>query len=61
MDELDDPPLWKEFNCAIQELTNYKSPGINGVPPNAFKAMSEENLCHHFDFITEFWEDKVYF
>ena len=23
--------------------------------------MSEENLRHHFNFITEFWEDKFYF
>ena len=59
MGELDDPPLWKEYICAIQELTNDKSPGINGVPPNAFKSMSEENLRHHFNFITKFLEDKV--
>ena len=61
MEEFDDPPLWTEYICAIQELTNYKSPGINGVPPNAFKSMSEENLRHHFNFITEFWEEKVDF
>ena len=40
-------------------MTNDKSPGINGVPPNALKSMSEENLRHHFNFITKFWEDKV--
>ena len=61
MEELDNPPLRKEFICAIQELTNDKSPVLNGVPPNAFKYMSEENLCHHFDFITELWEYKVNF
>ena len=61
MGELDVPPLWTEFISAIQELTNDKSPGLNGVPLNAFKSMSEENLRHHFDFITEFWEDKVNF
>ena len=42
-------------------MTNEKSTGLNGVPPNAFKSTSEENLCHHFNFITEFWEEKVYF
>ena len=31
------------------------------LPTNSFKSMSEEKLCHHFDFITEFWEDKVDF
>ena len=61
MGELDDPPLLTEYICAIQELTNDKSPGLNGVPPNAFKFMSEENLRHHLNFITKFWEDKVDF
>ena len=61
MEELDHPPLGTEFICAIHDLTNDKSPGFNGVPPNAFKSMSEENLRHHFNFITEFWEDKVNF
>ena len=42
-------------------MTNEKSPGLNGVPLNAFKYMSEENLRHHFNFITEFWKDKVNF
>ena len=41
MEELDDPPLWKKYIFAIQELTNDKSPGLNGVPPNAFKSISE--------------------
>ena len=61
MGELDDPPLWADYISAIQELTKEKSPGINVVPPNAFKSMSEENLRHHFNFITKFWEDKVNF
>ena len=61
MEELDDPPLWTEYICAILELTNDKSPGLNSVPKNAFKSVSEENLRHHFNFITEFWEDKVNF
>ena len=52
MEELDNPPFWTEYICAIQELTNNKSPGLNGVPPHAFKSMSEENLRHHFNFIT---------
>ena len=54
-------PLWKEYICAIQESTNDKSPGLNGVSLNAFKSMSEENLRHHFNFITDLWEDKVDF
>ena len=53
--------MWTEYICAIQELTNDKSPGLDGVPPNAFKSMSEENLRHQFNFITELWEDKIEF
>ena len=60
-EEFDDPPLWKEFIFATQELTNEKFPGLNGVPPNAVKSMSEENMCNHFNFITGFWEEKVDF
>ena len=54
MDQLDNSPLWTEFNCAIQEFTNDKYHGINDVSPNAFKSMSEENMSYHFNFITEF-------
>ena len=61
MGEIDNPHLWSEYISAIQEMTNYKSPGLNNVPTNAFKSMSEENLRHQFNFITEFWEDKVDF
>ena len=61
MRELDLPPSWSEFTSAIMELTNNKAPGLNGIPPNAFKLMNKENLQHHFDFITEFWEDRIDF
>ena len=59
--EIDIPPSWGEFICSIKYLTNEKAPGLNGDPPNAFKLMLEENLRHHFDFITDFWEDTVDF
>ena len=42
-------------------MTNDKAPRINGNPPNDFKSMSEENLRHRFDFITDFCKDKVDF
>ena len=61
MNELDVPPSRKEFTEAVKDLTNNKSPGINGVPPNAFKAMSPENLKVHFNFILEFWKDNMDF
>ena len=61
MNELNVPPSWKEFTEAVKDLTNKKSPGLNGVPPNAFKAISPENLKVHFNFILEFWNDNMDF
>ena len=37
------------------------SPGLNNVPPNAFKAMTAENLIHLFGLILEFWEYRIDF
>jgi len=58
MKELDAPPKWNKLKKSITEITNDKAPGLNGVPPNAFKAISDKSLRHHFNFITEFWEGK---
>ena len=61
MQELDSPLEWAEFIIAVVELTNKKCPGLNGVPPNAFKAMTAESLLHLFDFILELWGYRLYF
>ena len=45
----------------LDNLTNDKAPGLNGLPPNAFKAMSPENLKVHFNFILKFWNDNMDF
>jgi hypothetical protein len=42
--ELNDPISWEEFTKAVQKLKNAKAPGLTGVPPEAFKAMSTANL-----------------
>jgi hypothetical protein len=42
--ELDDPITWKEFSTAVTKLKNAKAPGLTGVLPEAFKAMSPANL-----------------
>ena len=55
------PPSWKEFTEAVKDLTNEKAPGLNGVPPNAFKAMSPDNLKVHFNFILKFCNDNMDF
>ena len=56
MTELDTPPKWNEFKKIVTEVTNDKAPGLNEIPPNAFKDMSDKPLCHHFSFIAEFYE-----
>ena len=57
--ELDKVPTWAEFMIAVAELTSDKAPGLNNVPSNAFKTMSEANLLHHFNSIVEFLEDRL--
>jgi hypothetical protein len=41
--ELNDPITWEEFCHAVRKLKNAKAPGLTGVPPEAFKAMSMAN------------------
>ena len=59
MSELDVPPSWKEFIEALNDLIKDKDPGLNGVLPNAFKAMSPNNLKFHLNFVLEFWNDNL--
>ena len=42
--ELDHPISWNNIKKSTTKLAKYKSPGLNGVPPYAFKALDEENL-----------------
>ena len=45
----------------MNDITNNKAPGLNGVPTHAFKAMSPKNLKVHFSFILEFWNENLDF
>ncbi len=53
--ELDDPITWEEFSKAVKKLKNAKAPGLTGVPPEAFKAMSPTNLCHVYKHVNDFF------
>ena len=44
MDKLDHPISWDEIKKATTKLANEKEPELNGVPPNALKALDDENL-----------------
>jgi len=53
--ELNDPITWDEFCKAVKKLKNAKAPGLTGVPPEAFKAMSPVNLRHVYKHINDFF------
>ncbi|KAL7523370.1 hypothetical protein ACHAWF_001608 [Thalassiosira exigua] len=59
MEHLQEPITRKELKKAVNELKNDKSPGLNGIPGEAFKAMNKANLQKVFDFITDFWGGEV--
>jgi hypothetical protein len=53
--ELDDPITWTEFNKAVTKLKNAKAPGLTGVPPESFKAISPSNLRHVYIHVNDFF------
>ena len=57
--ELNDPITWDEFSKAVRKLKNAKAPGLTGVPPEAFKAMSPTNLHHIYDYVNDFFMGDV--
>ena len=59
MDELDQPISWDYIN---KSTTNYvKSPGLNDVPSNAFKALDDANLSWILLFYNQFWHNQADF
>lgn len=40
LEEIGLPISWPEFNKAVNKLKNGKAPGLNGIPPEAYKAMN---------------------
>ena len=61
MMELDTKITWEELKKAVTELANGKYPGLNEVPPDAFKALSEKNLSFPLDFLNAFWNEETNF
>ncbi len=42
LQDIDFPITFAEVDAAINKLKNGKSPGLNGIPPEAYKAMNTE-------------------
>ena len=61
MVELDTKITWEEFKKAVTELANGKSPGLNEVPPDAFKSLLEQNLSLLLDFLNAFCNEETNF
>ncbi len=50
---------FEEVDAAINKLKNGKSPGLNGIPPEAYKAMNSRmrHKIHHY--VTAFFEGDI--
>ena len=59
--ELDTLISWKELKQAITKLSNGKSPGLNDVPPDAFKALDDQNLLTLMNFFKYYWLEETDF
>lgn len=59
--ELDSVITWGELKQAVAKLKNGKSPGLNDVPPDAFKSLTSGNLATLLDHLNSFWNEEVDF
>jgi hypothetical protein len=57
--EEDRPITYLEFDIALNNLANDKSPRENGVSPNLIKSLNERNRHTAYNFIVEFWEVRI--
>ncbi len=53
---INSPITFNEVNKAINKLNAGKAPGLNGIPPEALKAMGTEVRCRIHRYIGEFFE-----
>ena len=49
---------WEELKQAITKLSNSKSPGLNYVTPEAFKALDDQNLLTLMKFFNSYWLEE---
>ena len=59
--ELDRPITWAEIKQAVRKLANGKSPALNDVPLDAFKALDDANLLTLLDFFNSYWNEETDF
>ena len=61
MIELDSEISWEELQQAIAKLKKGKAPGLNNVPPDAFKSLTKNNLATLLEHLNSFWNNEVNF
>jgi hypothetical protein len=54
--DIDSPITFAEINIAINKLKNGKSPGLNGIPPEAYKAMNVTTRRRIHQYVSAFFE-----
>ena len=59
--DIDHSIKWEEIKLVIAKLANEKSHGLNGVPPDAFKALSNQNIDILLNFYTSYCKGKIDF
>jgi hypothetical protein len=56
--DIDSPITFEEVNQAINKLKNGKSPGLNSIPPEAYKAMNGTMRRRIHRYVSDFFEGK---
>ncbi len=57
--DLDLPITYKEVDAVINKFKNEKSPGLNGIPQEAYKAMNTKTRCKIHKFFMPFLNAKL--
>ena len=57
--DIDTPITFREVKCAINKLKKGKSPGLNGIPPKALKAMDNAPKQTVHKYVLDFFEGKT--
>ena len=52
---------WEEIKLAITKLANEKSSGLNDVPPDALKSLSNRNIDILLNFYNAYWKGNIDF
>ena len=50
----DEEITWEEFRRAITKLKNGKPPGLNDIPPDTFKSLTQKNFATLLDHLNLF-------